>query len=366
MGKMELFIGIMSGTSLDGIDAALVATNGRQASLLARTSAPFAALLRQGLLDLAGGAAITAQRFGELDTELGQAYADVVNQLLVESGYFPEQISAIGCHGQTVWHQPSGDLPFSLQLGDGNRLAALTGITTITDFRRKDLALGGQGAPLVPAFHQQVLADANQLRLVLNIGGIANITVLAPGQPVIGYDVGPGNMLMDMWCRQQWQQPYDKDAHFARQGKVDTALLARLMDEPWLAQPAPKSTGRELFSANWLATRLTPDCSALDIQTTLTEFSARAIADQVQRWPGGELLVCGGGGHNPLLMQRLAKLLPQWQVKTTSEVGVDMDAMEAMAFAWLAHQTLNGLPGNLPAVTGASRPAILGAIHFPG
>lgn len=356
----------MSGTSLDGIDAALVATNGRQANLLARTSVPFAALLRQGLLELAGGAAVTAQRFGELDTELGQAYADVVKQLLAESGYLPEQISAIGCHGQTVWHQPSGDLPFSLQLGDGNRLAALTGITTITDFRRKDLALGGQGAPLVPAFHQQVLADANQLRLVLNIGGIANITVLAPGQPVIGYDVGPGNMLMDMWCRQQWQQPYDKDAHFARQGKVDTALLARLMDEPWLAQPAPKSTGRELFSADWLAARLTPDCSALDVQTTLTEFSARAIADQVQRWPGGALLVCGGGGHNPLLMQRLAALLPQWQVKTTSEVGVDMDAMEAMAFAWLAHQTLNGLPGNLPAVTGASRPAILGAIHLPG
>lgn len=356
----------MSGTSLDGIDAALVATNGRQANLLARSSVPFALPLRQGLLELAGGAAITAQRFGKLDTELGQAYADLVNQLLAESGYAPEQISAIGCHGQTVWHQPSGDLPFSLQLGDGNRLAVHTGITTITDFRRKDLALGGQGAPLVPAFHQQVLADPKQLRIVLNIGGIANITVLAPGQPVLGYDVGPGNMLMDMWCRQQWQQPYDKDAHFARQGQVDKVLLAKLMDEPWLAQTAPKSTGRELFSAAWLAARLTPESLALDVQATLTEFSARAIVDQVQRWPKGELLVCGGGGHNPLLMQRLAQLLPDWQVKTTSQVGVDMDAMEAMAFAWLAHQTLHQQPGNLPAVTGARRSAILGAIHLAG
>lgn len=367
-GGKELFIGIMSGTSLDGMDAVLMATDGKEAELIASTRRPFAADLRQRLLHLATGAAINAQQWGALDTELGQAYADLVLQLLQESGHSAAQIRAIGCHGQTVWHQPTGELPFSLQLGDGNRLAAKTGIIAINDFRRKDMALGGQGAPLVPAFHQQVLGDDRKMRIVVNIGGIANMTVLAPGQPVIGYDVGPGNMLMDLWCQQQWGQPYDKDAAFGLQGQVNQALLARLLAEPWLALPAPKSTGRELFSPDWLAARLagtTHTISATDVQATLAEFSARTIAQQVARWPAGELLVCGGGGHNPLLMQRLSALLPGWHVTTTNSAGVDMDAMEAMAFAWLAHQTLHGLAGNLPAVTGASRAAILGAIHLP-
>lgn len=370
---LELFIGIMSGTSLDGIDAILMATNGTQAELKACTRRQFAPDLRQRLLAVAKGAAISAQHWGDLDTELGQAYAEIVLQLLQESGTDASQVRAIGCHGQTVWHQPKGDLPFSLQLGDGNRLAALTGIITINDFRRKDMALGGQGAPLVPAFHQQVLADEQQVRIVVNIGGIANITLLDPTQAVSGYDVGPGNMLMDAWCQQQWGQPYDKDAAFGLQGKVSGELLARLLNEPWLALPAPKSTGRELFSPSWLAAQLkacvTP-LSPVDVQATLAEFSARAIVDQVQKCSIHTdlprlLLVCGGGGHNPLLMQRLTALLPNWQVTTTNSAGVDMDAMEAMAFAWLAHQTLNGLAGNLPAVTGASRPAILGVIHLP-
>ncbi|WP_319782717.1 anhydro-N-acetylmuramic acid kinase [Oceanisphaera sp. IT1-181] len=380
---LELYIGIMSGTSLDGIDAVLMATNGQQAQLTASITRPFATALRQRLLDVANGTPVSAQHWGELDAQLGQAYADIVLQLLQESGTPANQVRAIGCHGQTVWHQPSGDLPFSLQLGDGNRVAALTGIIAINDFRRKDMALGGQGAPLVPAFHQQVLADAKQLRIVVNIGGIANITVLDPQHPVLGFDVGPGNMLLDAWCQQQWGQPFDKDAAFGLQGQVNTDLLARLLDEPWLALPAPKSTGRELFSPHWLAAHLQEHqaqfgvINALDVQATLTEFSARAIVDQVtgyatkptaatQAMPTGQLLVCGGGGHNPLLMQRLSALLPNWQVTTTNSAGVDMDAMEAMAFAWLAHQTLNGLPGNLPAVTGASQAAILGAIHLPG
>ena len=362
---MELFIGIMSGTSLDGIDAVLVATNGKQVELKASTSRPFAAHLRQQLLSLAGGDAITARQWGELDTELGQAYADIVLQLLEESGTQAPQVRAIGCHGQTVWHHPQGPLPFSLQLGDANRIAAQTGIVTINDFRRKDMALDGQGAPLVPAFHQQVLGNSSHMRIVVNIGGIANITVLAPGQTVLGYDVGPGNMLMDLWCKQHCGQPYDKDAVFGLQGQVDPALLARLLAEPWLALPAPKSTGRELFDEAWLTARLPATIVTADVQATLAEFTASAIVTEVNKWPAGELLVCGGGGHNPLLMQRLAALLPHWRVDTTSSAGVDMDAMEAMAFAWLAHQTWHGLPGNLPAVTGASRPAILGAIHLP-
>ena len=363
---MELFIGIMSGTSLDGIDAVLVATNGQQAELKASTSRPFAENLRQRLLNLAAGHAITAKQWGELDTELGQAYADIVLQLLAESGISATQVRAIGCHGQTVWHQPLGPLPFSLQLGDANRLAAQTGIVAINDFRRKDMALGGQGAPLVPAFHQQVLGNTKHMRIVVNIGGIANITVLAPGQAALGYDVGPGNMLMDLWCKQHRGQAFDKDAAFGLQGQVNSALLANLLAEPWLALPAPKSTGRELFDEAWLVARLPAAISAADVQATLAEFSACAIANEVAKWPAGELLVCGGGGHNPLLMRRLSALLPHWRVDTTNSAGVDMDAMEAMAFAWLAHQTWHGLPGNLPAVTGASRPAILGAIHLPG
>ncbi len=363
---MEKYIGIMSGTSLDGIDAVLVATDGEQVRLLARTSSPFEPDLRQRLLTLAGGGTVTARQWGELDTELGKAYAAVANRLLAESGHSAGQIRAIGCHGQTVWHQPDGPLPFSLQLGDGNRLAADTGIIAINDFRRKDMALGGQGAPLVPAFHQRVLGGVNHVRILVNIGGIANITVLAPGQPVLGYDVGPGNMLLDLWCRRKLGQPYDKDAHFARQGQVNAALLASLLAEPWLTLPPPKSTGRELFSEDWLDARLPDGMAPADVQATLAELTATAIANEVAKWPAGELLVCGGGGHNPLLMQRLSALLPGWRVDTSNSAGVDMDAMEAMAFAWLAHQTLHGLPGNLPDVTGARRPAILGAIHLPG
>lgn len=365
MRDTEHYIGIMSGTSLDGIDAVLVATDGRRIELKGSASAPIEPLLRERLLALASGAAITAQAWGELDVALGQAYADATMQLLANTSMQASDILAIGCHGQTVWHQPDAGLPFSLQLGDGNRIAALTGITTVTDFRRKDMALGGQGAPLVPAFHQQVLGHPERLRVVVNIGGIANITVLAPGRPVQGYDVGPGNMLMDLWCRQHTGARFDKDAALAQTGRVLPDLLARLMNEPWLALPAPKSTGRELFNEAWLQAHLAGHEAVADVQATLAEFTAAAIAQQVPPLTAGELLVCGGGGHNPLLMDRLAALLPGWQVATTTQAGVDMDAMEAMAFAWLAHQTLHRLPGNLPETTGATRPAVLGAVHFP-
>ncbi|MDP5292864.1 anhydro-N-acetylmuramic acid kinase [Oceanimonas sp. CHS3-5] len=362
---MEHYIGIMSGTSLDGIDAVLVATDGRRIELKGSASAPIASALRERLLALAGGDAITAKEWGELDVALGQAYAEVTLQLLASTGMSAEQVRAIGCHGQTVWHQPDAELPFSLQLGDGNRLAALSGITTVTDFRRKDMALGGQGAPLVPAFHQCVLSHPERLRILVNIGGIANISVLEPGRPVQGYDVGPGNMLMDAWCRRHTGATFDKDAALGRQGRVLPELLSRLLSEPWLGLPAPKSTGRELFNAAWLDARLNGDEAMADVQATLAEFTASAIAQQAQGFAAGELLVCGGGGHNPLLMARLHALLPGWRVATTSAAGVDMDAMEAMAFAWLAHQTLHHLPGNLPEATGARRPAVLGAIHFP-
>ncbi|ART80357.1 anhydro-N-acetylmuramic acid kinase [Oceanisphaera avium] len=375
MKELKLYIGIMSGTSLDGIDAVLMATNGTQVELKERCHHAFATPLRHRLLACANGEPLSAKCWGELDVALGQAYAELVRQLLHTANTPASEVAAIGCHGQTVWHQPDAPLPFSVQLGDGHRLAAHTNIVTINDFRRKDLALGGQGAPLVPAFHQQVLADAQRVRVVVNIGGIANLTLLDPQQAVLGFDVGPGNMLMDAWCQQQWGSPFDEDAAFGLQGQVNQALLASLLAEPWLAQAPPKSTGRELFSMGWLVQHLSAQAqpvNAFDVQATLAEFSAQAIAEQVQlltisQQPlSPQLLVCGGGAHNPLLMQRLSALLPHWHVNTTSSVGVDADAMEALAFAWLAHQTLQGLPGNLPAVTGASRPAILGAIHLPG
>lgn len=360
---MDKFIGIMSGTSLDGIDTVLVETDGRQVRLLAADAHALPGELRARLLAAASGQPLTIQAVGQMDAELGQLYGRAVNQLLARARVTSAEVTAIGCHGQTVWHQPDGPFPFSLQLGDGNRIAADTGILTVNDFRRMDMALGGQGAPLVPAFHQQVLGDVGHTRIVVNIGGIANISVLAPGQKALGYDVGPGNMLLDAWCQRHTGQPYDKDAALAGRGRVDQEVLNQLLSEPWFALPAPKSTGRELFNLAWLEHRLPEDCQVADIQATLAELTAVAISREVRQWPAGELLVCGGGGHNPLLMVRLAALLPDWQVSTTNSAGIDMDYMEAMAFAWLAHQAINGLPGNLPDATGARQAAVLGAIH---
>nr|VUD30682.1 anhydro-N-acetylmuramic acid kinase [Raoultella sp. NCTC 9187] len=260
-----------------------------------------------------------------------------------------------------------GDAPNTLQIGDNNQIAAHTGITVVGDFRRRDMALGGQGAPLVPAFHHALLAHPVERRMVLNIGGIANLSLLAPGLPVRGYDTGPGNMLMDAWIWRQCGKPYDKDAQWASEGKVLLPLLQEMLSDPWFALPAPKSTGREYFNYGWLARHLAryPGVSAQDVQTTLTELTAVTIAEQVLLSGGCErLLVCGGGARNPLLMARLAALLPGTEVSTTDAAGISGDDMEALAFAWLAWRTISGLPGNLPSVTGASEASILGAI-FP-
>jgi anhydro-N-acetylmuramic acid kinase len=260
-----------------------------------------------------------------------------------------------------------------MQLGDANIIAAKTHITTIADFRRKDMALGGQGAPLVPAFHQQLFSTLDTTRVILNIGGIANITVLTPNQPVTGYDTGPGNMLMDAWIHQHNGEQYDANAKWAKTGTVHETLLKTLLDEPYFKQVAPKSTGRELFNLPWLNQKLSGlKISAADVQATLAEFTAVTIANDVTIYQHRqepalptkqELLVCGGGAHNPLLMARLAALLPEWQVMTTTDRGVDSDNMEAMAFAWLAYRTHHNKPGNLPEVTGASGLTSLGAIY---
>lgn len=366
--QSNLYLGMMSGTSLDGVDLALVDFT-QSPKLVATDFIPMPEDLRSGLSLLLKAGESSLQTLGELDHRLGLLYADVVNHFLAKQKLNPSQIQAIGCHGQTVWHSPNSPFPFTMQIGDMNIVAAKTGITTIGDFRRKDMAVGGQGAPLVPAFHQAIFAKEDQLTVVLNIGGISNISVLAPRQATIGYDVGVGNALMDVWIEQHQQQRFDKDAEWAKSGQLQPELLAKLLDEPFFALPPPKSTGRELFNLNWLAQKLVtfPLFKAEDVQRTLAEFTVQSVVNELQKFQTADkkvLLVCGGGARNPLLMARFQTLLTDWQVATTTEYGLDIDYVEAAAFAWLAYQRMNNLPSNLPSVTGATQAVSLGVI-FP-
>ncbi|EMM0380679.1 anhydro-N-acetylmuramic acid kinase [Pluralibacter gergoviae] len=361
------FIGVMSGTSLDGVDVVLAAIDDHVVAQQASLSYPVPLALKEAILAICQGQQLTLSQYGQLDTRLGHLFADAVLALMQQERLSANDVVAIGCHGQTVWHEPEGDAPHTLQIGDNNIIAARTGVTVVGDFRRRDIALGGQGAPLVPAFHHALLAHPVERRIVLNIGGIANLSLLFPGQPVKGHDTGPGNMLMDAWIWRQRGKPYDKDAEWASSGKVVLPLLQDMLSDPWFALPAPKSTGREYFNYGWLERQLAlyPALAGQDVMATLTELTAVTISEQALLSGGCErLLVCGGGSRNPLLMARLACLLPGTEVTTTDEAGVSGDDMEALAFAWLAWRTLEGLPGNLPAVTGASAPTILGVI-FP-
>ena len=361
------FIGVMSGTSLDGVDVVLAAIDDNVVAQQASLSYPVPLALKEAILAVCQGQQLTLSQFGQLDTRLGHLFADAVTAIMKQEQLAASDVVAIGCHGQTVWHEPQGDAPHTLQIGDNNIIAAQTGVTVVGDFRRRDVALGGQGAPLVPAFHQALLAHPTERRIVLNIGGIANLSLLFPGLPVKGHDTGPGNMLMDAWIWRQKGKPYDKDAEWANTGKIILPLLQDMLSDAWFALPAPKSTGREYFNYGWLERLLVryPGLAPQDVMTTLTELTAVTISEQVLLSGGCErLLVCGGGSRNPLLMSRLACLLPGTEVTTTDEAGISGDDMEALAFAWLAWRTLSGLPGNLPAVTGASAPTVLGAI-FP-
>ncbi|SFR06768.1 MULTISPECIES: anhydro-N-acetylmuramic acid kinase [unclassified Enterobacter] len=365
--KSGRYIGVMSGTSLDGVDVVLAAIDERMVAQQASLTYPIPVPLKQAILNICQGQQLTLSQLGQLDTQLGKLFAEAVQALMTQQLLRPEDIVAIGCHGQTVWHEPGGDAPHTLQIGDNNQIVALTGVTVVGDFRRRDMALGGQGAPLVPAFHHALLAHPTERRMILNIGGIANLSLLFPGKPIRGYDTGPGNMLMDAWIWRQKGKPYDKDAQWASSGKVILPLLQAMRSDPYFASPAPKSTGREYFNYSWLERHLAhfPGLTGADVQATLTELTAVTIAEQVLLSGGGErLLVCGGGCRNPLLMSRLAGLLPGIEVSTTDEAGISGDDMEALAFAWLAWRTIAGLPGNLPSVTGASSASVLGAI-FP-
>ena len=370
-----LFLGLISGTSADGIDAALVrfdqhASALRCELLLGRTyrwdEATRGALIALGQ----GGDAPSLDDVGRLDAVTGIHFADAALRLLDEAGVSARDVRAIGSHGQTIRHRPHADPPFTWQIGDGNVIAERSGIDTVADFRRRDVAAGGHGAPLMPAFHAALLGSADEERAVLNLGGIGNFTLLprsGDGIAVRGFDTGPANALMDAWCERHTGAAFDAGGAFAAGGQADEALLARLLEEPWFALPPPKSTGREQFHLAWLEARLgDPAISPADVQATLLELTAATVADALRaNQPGTRrVLVCGGGVHNARLMARLAAWMPETSVESTAAHGLDPDFVEAMGFAWLARETLAGRPGNLPAVTGASGPRVLGTV-FP-
>lgn len=367
----ELFLGLMSGTSADGIDAALVRFEGSgtalRCELVHARTLPWDAALRSALIALGQGAdSVSLDELGALDSRAAMAFADAALTVLEEAGIPRGRVRAIGSHGQTIRHRPHAEPPFTWQLGDGNVIAERSGITTVADFRRRDVAAGGHGAPLMPAFHAALLGSQHEDRAVLNLGGIGNFTLLPVAGDVRGFDTGPANALMDGWCERHTGQAYDASGAFAASGQIDAALLARLLAEPWFALPPPKSTGREQFHMDWLEARLgsTPLAPA-DVQATLLELTARTVADALQMTQPTtrRVLVCGGGVRNPALMARLCAHLPQAVVESTAAHGLDPDYVEAMGFAWLARETLAGRPGNLPAVTGARGLRVLGAVY---
>lgn len=365
-----LYIGLMSGTSMDGVDAALCAFNGTTFSgVLATQSVAYEPALRQQLLALQRESTpIPLQEFATLDSLTAETFVRGTLELLKQTGLAASKILAIGSHGQTVFHDPL-KARSSLQLGDPNRIAALTGITTVADFRRKDIALGGQGAPLVPAFHQALFASTEEARGVLNLGGIANITLLPQHtSPVRGFDTGPGNGLMDEWAQQHLNQPFDMNGDFAANGTLHVGLLESLLADPYFRQAPPKSTGRGQFHLDWVSQRY-PALRQLppaDVQNTLTEVTARSAVEAVLKHAADtqRLLVCGGGARNTWLMQRLRDLA-RIPVEPTDDHGLPAQWVEAAAFAWLAMRSMNRLSGNLPAVTGASRETALGGIFYP-
>ncbi|MFQ5488649.1 MAG: anhydro-N-acetylmuramic acid kinase [Gammaproteobacteria bacterium] len=367
----EHYIGLMSGTSMDGIDAVLVSLSGEgPPRLLAARQNPYEPGLRQRLLKLCQQDTVPVVELLQMDALLGRQFARTALALLTETGLKPAAIQAIGSHGQTIHHLPTPPACSSLQIGDPNVIAELSGITTVADFRRRDMAAGGEGAPLVPAFHRAVFSAADKDRVIVNIGGIANITILpcSGGTSIKGFDTGPGNLLMDAWATQHLQSPMDSNGQWAASGVVDQALLACCLADPYFQRPPPKSTGREYFCLHWLEEKLRQhggQPAAADIQATLCELSGATIATAIRSHAphSREVLVCGGGVHNSHLLARLRAHLPHCTVRSTAAAGIDPDLVEAIAFAWLARQTLRGKPGNVPAVTGAQREVILGGIY---
>ncbi len=362
-----LYIGLISGTSADCIDAALVRFGNGLQTTLACHAHPWPKPLRERMLALAQGeGALDLDAWGRLDVEIGGQFADAALRVLEQNGTSATAVRAIGSHGQTLRHRPGGDYPFTLQLGDPSVIAERCRIDVVADFRRADVAAGGQGAPLLPALHALLLGKLDRTRVVLNLGGIANITVLAADGSIRGFDTGPANGLLDAWCQRHRGEAYDRGGGFAGQGRVLPDLLQALLADRYFELPPPKSTGREYFHLEWLA-RHAPLAmlQPADVQATLLELTVRSIVHAITKYApaADEVIACGGGVHNARLMRRLDELLASRSLRSTADYGIDPDFLEATAFAWLARQRLLKLPGNLPAVTGARGPRVLGAIY---
>lgn len=373
-----LFIGLMSGTSLDGVDGVIAEFTSKDlkagsasSSLSARTiafaSAEFHPHLRNELFALQSEQRDELNRAMVAANALAYVYAKVVESLLHKSGLKASAICAIGAHGQTIRHQP--DSGYTVQLMNGALLAELTSISVVCDFRSGDIAAGGQGAPLAPSFHNEVFASSTEPRAIVNIGGIANVSLLMPGQAPLGFDTGPGNVLMDFWCHKHLDHAFDMSGDWASSGVINHDLLQRFLSEPYFALKAPKSTGRDLFNSHWLEQKLVGDSTVLsnqispqDVQATLAELTAVTISRELA---GFRSFIAGGGARNKFLMERIsAQTQTSLQIESTAALGIDTQSLEALAFAWLASQRIHQLPGNLTSVTGAKRPKILGALYI--
>ena len=370
-GEMALYIGLISGTSMDAVDAALVALgdDDGDAGIIATHSASMPADLQRELHGLAQDPAGAALRFWNADARLGSVFASAALQLLDAAGVAARDVTAIGSHGQTVYHAPGAATPLTVQLGDPSVIAERTGIATVADFRRRDVAAGGEGAPLAPAFHRAVFSAAGVERGILNLGGIANLSVLPadPDRPPLGFDTGPANTLLDAWVRDRLGADMDRDAALAREGEVLPSLLAALLVEPYFDRAPPKSTGRELFGRPWLDARLAahPEADPRDVLRTLCELTVETAVAAVERFAPRvrEIYLCGGGARNPLIAARIEERAGPVHVDTTAALGIHPDWVEAAAFAWLAMRTIAGLTGNAPTVTGAAREVALGGIY---
>jgi anhydro-N-acetylmuramic acid kinase len=363
---MGLYLGLISGTSMDAIDAALVDFDAAPLRIIATSATQFEPALKRrisALIDRADSVAL--DEVGQIDVELGRAFARAALELMRSAGVDAGQVTAIGSHGQTLRHRPDLPAPFTWQIGDPNVLAEMTGVSVVADFRRRDVAAGGQGAPLLPVFHDQVFRSDSEDRVIANLGGIANITVLARDTSVTGFDTGPANRLLDAWISLHQGKDFDAGGAWAATGHVDETLLRELLDEPFLRAAPPKSTGRELFNLPWLQNKLglftrRPH----DVQATLQQFTARSVADAMRQYaPGAALYVCGGGAHNVNLLKAIALLIAPNRVASTAALGLDPDYVEAVAFAWFAKRTLAGQTSSAGSVTGAAGARILGAVY---
>jgi anhydro-N-acetylmuramic acid kinase len=366
----QLYIGLMSGTSMDAIDCALVEIHNNDLRLIDFSYGEIPLPLKRQLLALTQQAPFSWHNLGDVDIALAKIFANTAIESLQKNGLEKQQITGIGSHGQTLWHQPQPTAlgnRFTWQLGDPNTIAYQTGITTVADFRRHDMAAGGQGAPLVPAFHYAQFQSSLAPRVVLNLGGIANITVMKPGEKPFGYDTGPANLLMDAWIYQHQQLEFDQGGAWALSGTAQPNILHSLLSDPYFTLTHPKSTGRELFNLSWLQQRVNTELAnykPVDIQATLLELTASTVATEIRKHTAtGEVLVCGGGANNAAVITRLQDLLPQHSLKPTRELGLPADTVEAVAFAWFAHQTLQGQAIDFTPFTGADRPVMAGGIY---